>query len=147
MDNNSNVRKNNIAKKKTLVQSILKYKVDPRSFISLLGQKPTVLDIRTKDELGLGFIQNSICIPFSALITKITSNALLLSKNERIYILCTNGARSQLICMLMKNSGFSEVFYVDGGVQALQKEGCEMVHAIMNTDLFQNSALQLILNK
>ncbi len=40
-----------------------------------------------------------------------------LNKEQAHFVYCQSGRRSLRVCMLMKNSGFKEVYNLDGGLQ------------------------------
>jgi rhodanese-related sulfurtransferase len=62
------------------------------------------LDVRTKDELKQGIINNSINISFINLLSKLRNNfaSLNIPLNKFIIVICSDGIRSKLAAQMIK---------------------------------------------
>ena len=73
-----------------------------------------VVDVRTPEEFAQGHLQGAINIPLSNLPTQISS----LDRNRPILVYCQTGHRSAQAAALLMNSGFTQVYDMDGGLDA-----------------------------
>ncbi len=83
------------------------------------GRKPLLVDVREAHELKgpLGHILGIKHIP----ITKITSKITELNKEDELIFGCRSGARAYTAAQIMKQTGFQNVFVLDGGMIAWKK--------------------------
>ncbi len=88
------------------------------------GERVTLLDVREKEELALGYLKNSIFIPRVHLREK--AEALLPDKQAFIIIYCAAGVRSILAAKTLKEMGYSKVFSMREGIEGWKKAGYEV---------------------
>lgn len=81
-----------------------------------------ILDVRTKHEYEICHIKNSINIE----VKNINKN-ILLSKNKRILIYCSNGNRAVKAAYLLSYLGFKKLFIWEGG----------SIYSMTNTNLIE----------
>ena len=82
---------------------------------SSLKESNTIIDVRTPEEFGEGFIKNAINLNIydsSDFIKKIKS----FSSNKEYYIYCNSGDRSSAACKIMSQMGFNNVYNLTGGI-------------------------------
>lgn len=75
-----------------------------------------IMDVRTQAEFDTWHIPGAVHMDYfgSDLIERMEA----LDKNKPYLIYCRSGRRSVRVCVLMKNSGFQEVYNLDGGIKA-----------------------------
>ena len=83
----------------------------------ILDSDTTVLDVRTEEEFygPLGHIEGAILIPIDDLEGRV--GELNSVKNEKIYVVCRTGGRSDRGKDFLNSNGFTAV-NVDGGIVA-----------------------------
>ena len=89
------------------------------------SQNEVIIDVRDDEERDEGFIPNSVHIPLEILVSKI-SHFLNEFKDKKIYFQCRSGRRSKKATTVFLQAGFSDVFSVEGGLQAWQEAGLMM---------------------
>jgi len=80
-----------------------------------------VLDVRTQEEVNLGFIPNAINIDIykgQGFIYKLEE----LDKTKNYYVYCRSGSRSGQACAIMNQLGFDNAFNLVGGFIEWQGE-------------------------
>jgi phage shock protein E len=80
------------------------------------------VDLRTPEEYASGHPARSINIPMDKLATKLD----ILEKSEPVYLICQSGELSKNAANLLKDAGFNNVIYVEGGTTAWQAAGLPM---------------------
>ncbi|MFD1315279.1 rhodanese-like domain-containing protein [Namhaeicola litoreus] len=85
----------------------------------LATENEVIIDVRTPGEYESGHIQNAINInvndsDFKARIEK-------LNKNEKVYVYCKIGSRSNKAAKILAESGFSQVYDLNGGIISWQR--------------------------
>ena len=96
--------------------------LSPEEFMSGIrnNEDVIVLDVRTDQEY-----QSGRPIPGSRHLNYLGYAFLdqleALEKDSAYFVYCRTGRRSVRTCTLMKNSGFSNVFHLDGGLLALEE--------------------------
>jgi rhodanese-related sulfurtransferase len=73
-----------------------------------------VVDVRTTEEFAQGHLQGAINIPLSNLPTQISS----LGRNRPVLVYCQTGHRSAQAATLLTNAGFTQVYDMNGGLNA-----------------------------
>lgn len=73
-----------------------------------------VVDVRTSGEFGQGHLQGAINIPLSDLPTQISG----LDRNRPILVYCQTGHRSAQAAAILVNAGFTQVYDMNGGLNA-----------------------------
>ena len=88
------------------------------------GERAILLDVREKEELALGFLQDSVFIPRATLPEK--AETLLPDKNAPIIVYCAAGVRSLLAAKTLKEMGYSDVSSMREGIEGWKKAGYEV---------------------
>ena len=78
-------------------------------------QDITILDVRTKREFGMGHIEGALNIP----VDELRDNLDKLDRNSKIVVHCRTSYRSYLAYLILKNSGFKNVWNLNGSYQIL----------------------------
>jgi rhodanese-related sulfurtransferase len=73
-----------------------------------------LIDIRSPQEFGQGFIAGSQNIPF----IDIMEGRHALPKDKPLLLICSIGGRSFAAVQLLQEKGYTEVYNLDGGLQA-----------------------------
>ncbi len=89
------------------------------------GERVTLLDVREKDELALGYLKDSIFIPRATLREK--AETMLPDKNTPVIVYCAAGVRSILAAKTLKEMGYRQVFSMKEGIEGWKKAGFEVV--------------------
>lgn len=84
-----------------------------------------LLDVREKDEVAQGYINNAITIPRGFLEIKI-ENAIP-ERNKPIVVYCAGGIRSAMSAKTLKEMGYSNVLSMTGGFTKWKDEGFDFV--------------------
>ncbi len=80
----------------------------------LYQQGALFVDVRTQAEWDQGHLAGSILIPLDQLQDRLNE----LPRDKDIVVICHSGARSQQGAALLKQSGFTRVTFMTGGLQA-----------------------------
>lgn len=80
-----------------------------------------VLDVREPGEFAAGHIAGARHIPQRQLATRLKE--LEKFKSRPVIVCCQNGSRAGSAASLLRNSGFSEVFALRGGIAAWRQAG------------------------
>ncbi len=88
------------------------------------GEKITLLDVREKEELDLGYLEDSLFIPRASLPERVES--LLPDKNSPIVVYCAAGVRSILAAKTLKEMGYTNVVSMREGIEGWKKAGYEV---------------------
>lgn len=95
--------------------------VSVKEFAKLVASgKGTILDVRTPGEVAKGAIKGSINLDFFD--DNFESKLDQLDKKKPVYVYCAAGGRSGDAMELMKKKGFAEVYNLDGGYNAWNKQ-------------------------
>ena len=73
-------------------------------------QDITILDVRTKREFSMGHIEGALNIP----VDELRDNLDKLDRNSKIVVHCRTSYRSYLAYLILKNSGFKNVWNLNG---------------------------------
>ncbi len=88
------------------------------------GEKIILLDVREKEELDLGYLQDSVFIPRASLPEK--AENLLPDKDSAIVVYCAAGVRSILAAQTLKKMGYTNVVSMKEGIEGWKKAGYEV---------------------
>jgi len=88
-----------------------------------LRHELNILDVRDQDEWEEGHIREARHIPYYFIEQHIKE----LDDSRPLAVLCASGQRSSLACSILQRHGFTELFNVEGGMDAWEKEGFEEV--------------------
>lgn len=83
-----------------------------------------ILDIRTPQEFGSGRIAGSINIDFYE--SNFASELDKLDKDKTYFVYCNSGNRSGTAMGTMRDLGFTDVYDLDGGIQAWYGSGFDI---------------------
>jgi len=83
-----------------------------------------ILDVREKEEINLGKIKNSLFIPRGML--EFLVEIKIPEKTSKVIIYCAKGPRSALAGKTLKTIGYSNVSYLEGGLNEWGKNGFEI---------------------
>lgn len=85
----------------------------------LSGQdRPVLLDVREAWERGLARVEPSLHIPMADVPDRLSE----LDRSQEIVVLCHHGRRSRQVVAFLKQSGFSRVLNLAGGIDAWSAE-------------------------
>ncbi|MGF1643677.1 MAG: rhodanese-like domain-containing protein [Thiotrichales bacterium] len=84
-----------------------------------------VFDVRPSDELSTGLIKGAVHAPYYELIGNL--DKLPASKDDAILVYCDTGPRSTQVVMALRLLGYSNVWYLNGGVTRWQAESRPLV--------------------
>jgi rhodanese-related sulfurtransferase len=87
-------------KNKSIDERVEELRTDPNIIL---------LDVREKDEYKEGHIPKSRNIPLSQI-----SDALKINRNQKLYVYCRSGNRSQKAVNFLKENGFTDVTNIGG---------------------------------
>ena len=77
----------------------------------LRNRKIFLIDARDKNEYAVGHIRGSMWLPYYEVKTK---GKVLLPKNKNtvIYVYCASGKRSDMVCSLLADMGYTNVYNI-----------------------------------
>ncbi len=108
--------------KDNIEQKTLHNNVDSKTFHTLLTQKlGTLVDVRTKGELSNGKIKGALHIDYYS--PDFTSQLAKLDRSKPLFLYCASGARSRNARRKIEALGFTEVYNLQGGINAWQNSG------------------------
>lgn len=85
-----------------------------------------LLDVRTPEEYNEGHLENSLLANWYEEET-FQAKAMTLDPKKPVYVYCRSGARSSSALKWLQDKGFKEVYNLDGGILAWQKDGKPVV--------------------
>jgi molybdopterin/thiamine biosynthesis adenylyltransferase/rhodanese-related sulfurtransferase len=88
------------------------------------GERITLLDVREKNEIDLGYIQGAVFIPRGLLEEK--AAGLLPEKDVPIITYCSAGVRSLLAVKTLKEMGYSKVLFMAEGFDGWKAAGYQV---------------------
>ena len=99
--------------------------INPQEAFNLIEDNKTdpdfvILDVRTKEEVDAGYIENAINIDFYSDTFREELNKL--DKDKKYLIYCRSGNRSGQALAIMKELSFKEVYNMVGGIDEWQAE-------------------------
>ena len=83
--------------------------------------KTSIIDIRDLKEYKSGHLLNAIHIPYESLEERIPRLENL--KSQSVIVICDDGKLSRTASSLLRKSGFSRVYSMDGGMTGWKKQG------------------------
>ncbi len=96
--------------------------LEPKLFEQYLTtQQGILLDVRTPEEYREGHLAHSINIDYKA--DDFKKVVAQLDKNRPYFVYCKAGVRSQKATNIMRNLGFTQLYNLDGGIDAWKAEG------------------------
>lgn len=96
--------------------------LSPEEFYSKTQTEMNIIliDVRTHSEYELYHLPNAINLDY--LGDHFLENLESLDKAANYYIYCRSGRRSVRVCTLMQNSGFLNLYNLDGGLNMLEAQ-------------------------
>jgi rhodanese-related sulfurtransferase len=82
-----------------------------------------LLDVRRPDEVAQGVIPGAQHI----VLDELPAKADMLPKDKPLVVYCAKGGRSAQACAFLAAKGFKELYNLEGGIEAWQKEGGAVV--------------------
>lgn len=96
--------------------------LEPKDFqAEVQKQQGVVLDVRTPEEFQEGHLPEAHNIDYKGDIFK--GSLEQLDKNKPYYVYCKSGVRSRKAAEIMQEMGFTQVYNMEGGIDAWKKEG------------------------
>ncbi|OOC60965.1 sulfurtransferase TusA family protein [Paenibacillus ihbetae] len=86
------------------------------------GESIIVVDVREAAEFAFCHIPNAVSIPLGELELRLSE----LDKEDRIYVICRTGARSDMAAKKLADSGFSRVVNVVPGMSGWSGQTCSL---------------------
>lgn len=100
--------------------------VDVAEFSALAANgKGLLLDVRTPEEYAEGHLEGCTLIDFNS--PGFQAEIAKLDRNQPVYLYCRSGGRSGRAADMMTDMGFKEVYNLEGGIMAWQREGKAVV--------------------
>jgi len=99
------------------------YDISPKDLNQIFNQKLSeniILDVRTKEECLESKIPGSLNLDYYS--ENFKDNLDKLNKNLNYYIYCRSGNRSGKTVVILREKGFKNVFNLEGGILAWEKE-------------------------
>ncbi len=96
--------------------------LEPNEFEqNLITQRGILLDVRTPTEYKEGHLAHSINIDYKA--DDFKKVIAQLDRNKPYFVYCKAGVRSQKATEIMRNLGFTQLYNLNGGIDAWRAEG------------------------
>lgn len=89
-----------------------------RDWLARKDDAPVVLDVREPWEIQICALHGAVHIPMS----EIASRAHELPKDKNLVVVCHHGMRSLQVALTLRDSGFSRLYNLTGGIDAWARE-------------------------
>lgn len=83
-----------------------------------LGSKPLLLDVREADEFEYTHIEGSLHIPMNQIPQKLEQ----IDSNVECIVICHHGIRSQYVASFLVSAGYTQIYNLNGGIDAWSVE-------------------------
>ncbi|MBI2792743.1 MAG: rhodanese-like domain-containing protein [Gammaproteobacteria bacterium] len=96
--------------------------VSPQQLVDILNhQNGVVIDIRTQERFDLGHILGALSVPKESM----TNSLQLLNKYKAkpVILVCHLGQDSPKAAQVLKNNGFTQLYFLAGGMEAWRGAG------------------------
>ena len=114
--------------------------IENHQMVKLLEDNPGVLlDVRTPEEVGKGFLTNASFINFYD--ESFLQKASWIKKNQPIYIYCHAGGRSYKAAEMLIELGFREVYNLVGGYSKWVEDGYQFQKDLKNIKVPNSKSL------
>lgn len=97
--------------------------IGPRELYQAVDQGAVVVDVRTPQEFAEGHVPGAINLPVEA----VAQWADTLPKDKPVYLYCRSGNRSRQAAEYLKRKGYTNLYNLEGGILAIQREGFPLV--------------------
>lgn len=102
------------------------HKVSAKEFSNaLVNEHAVLIDVRTPDEFAQGHIQGAMNINVDG--SDFDAQIASLDKTKTYAVYCHSGRRSGIATKAMEAAGFVHMYDLEGGIQAWQSAGGEVV--------------------
>ena len=81
------------------------------------GHAFVLLDVRDPHEVGTASVAGAVTIPIKEIPQRLDE----LDRNATIAVMCHHGGRSARVAQFLSGQGFTDVYDVDGGIDAYAK--------------------------
>ena len=81
------------------------------------GHAFVLLDVRDPDEVATASVPGAITIPMQDIPQRVDE----LDRNATIAVMCHHGGRSARVAQFLSGQGFTDVYNIDGGIDAYAK--------------------------
>ena len=95
--------------------------IGPRELYQAVDQG--AVDVRTPQEFAEGHVPGAINLPVEA----VAQWADTLPKDKPVYLYCRSGNRSRQAAEYLKRKGYTNLYNLEGGILAIQREGFPLV--------------------
>ena len=96
--------------------------ITPQQLVEILNHaNGVVLDVRAKEQFEKGSVLNAINIPYDDVKNQL--NTLSKYKTKPVIVVCQKGLSAPKTANLLKNEGFTQVYYLEGGIEVWQSNG------------------------
>ena len=85
----------------------------------------TILDVRTPEEYSEGHLKNAQLNNVKD--NNFEENLNAIPKDKPVYVYCRSGNRSKKAKAILEQSGYTEIYELDGGIMAWEKEENQIV--------------------
>lgn len=85
--------------------------------------KGRLIDVRNFDEFMAGRLEQARCVPLDRLM----SEAGKWGQAEQILLICTKGVRSAKAAKQLEQAGFTQIYSVEGGIDACKEAGLDIL--------------------
>ncbi len=99
--------------------------IDAKQAQTMVSQGALLLDVREPAEYAAIYAPNAKLIPLGEVGARL--NELEAYKNKPIAVMCRSGRRSAKAVALLQEAGFTQVSNVQGGIQAWDQAGLEVI--------------------
>lgn len=86
----------------------------------------TLIDVRSQQELVRGKIPGSVNIPLEVLEEVLDKK--IINKDEKVYLYCLSGSRSEVAAQIMDNLGYRYVYNLEHGLLEWRIRGYTLVN-------------------
>lgn len=97
--------------------------IGPRELYQAVDQGAVVVDVRTPQEFAEGHVPGAINLP----VENVVQWADTLPKDKPVYLYCRSGNRSRQAAEYLKKKGYTNLYNLEGGILAIQREGFPLV--------------------
>ena len=99
--------------------------IDAKQAQTMVSQGALLLDVREPAEYAAIHAPNAKLIPLGEVGSRLSE--LEAYKNKPIAVMCRSGRRSAKAVALLQEAGFTQVSNVQGGIQAWEQAGLEVI--------------------
>ncbi len=77
-----------------------------------------LLDVREREEFSLTHIEGSVLVPMMDMEERMDKISEEITNSEKTVVICRCGLRSAMVTRYLQESGFENVYNLDGGINA-----------------------------